>query len=152
MIFQQVFDWAIPKVTPKTKSNGTSFGRSRPKSVTGSLEFGKPARLGSYDIQPIRAKGRKALDELNQWLIGNQFPVQDPKRMAYFIKKGFTFLCIKVIAAKGNNGVGNGIDPAPPGNPPVNDGPGAGPGNPGNKKGKGSGSRGSNQGKGKKGS
>jgi hypothetical protein len=34
---------------------------------------------------------------------------------------------------KGNNGVGNGIDPQPPGNPPVNDGSGTGPGNPGNK-------------------
>jgi hypothetical protein len=32
----------------------------------------------------------------------------------------------------GNNGVGNGEDPQPPGNPPVNDGPGTGPGNPGN--------------------
>ena len=36
----------------------------------------------------------------------------------------------------GNNGVGNGVDPQPPGNPPVNDGPGTGPGNPGNKGGK----------------
>ena len=35
-------------------------------------------------------------------------------------------------ALKGNNGVGNGEDPQPPGNPPVNDGPGTGPGNPGN--------------------
>jgi hypothetical protein len=33
---------------------------------------------------------------------------------------------------KGNNGVGNGEDPAPPGNPPLNDGPGTGPGHPGN--------------------
>jgi len=32
---------------------------------------------------------------------------------------------------KGNNGVGNGMDPQPPGNPPMNDGPGTGPGNPG---------------------
>jgi hypothetical protein len=37
---------------------------------------------------------------------------------------------------KGNNGVGNGLDPQPPGNPPVNDGPGTSPGNPGNKGGK----------------
>jgi hypothetical protein len=36
---------------------------------------------------------------------------------------------------KGNNGVGNGLDPQPPGKPPVNDGAGTGPGNPGNKKG-----------------
>ena len=34
---------------------------------------------------------------------------------------------------KGNNGVGNGIDPQPPGNPKVNDGPGTSPGNSGNK-------------------
>ena len=33
--------------------------------------------------------------------------------------------------SKGNNGLGNGIDPPPPGNPPVNDGPGSSPGNPG---------------------
>jgi hypothetical protein len=33
----------------------------------------------------------------------------------------------------GNNGVGNGFDPQPPGNPPINDGPGTRPGNPGNR-------------------
>jgi hypothetical protein len=44
---------------------------------------------------------------------------------------------ISPTAGKGNNGVGNGIDPQPPGNPPVNDGPGTGPGNPGNKGGNG---------------
>ncbi|WP_046863582.1 hypothetical protein [Microvirga massiliensis] len=32
---------------------------------------------------------------------------------------------------RGNNGVGNGVDPQPPGNPPVNDGPGTKPGSPG---------------------
>ena len=35
--------------------------------------------------------------------------------------------------AKGNNGVGNGLDPQPPGNPKPNDLPGTGPGNPGGK-------------------
>ncbi len=38
-----------------------------------------------------------------------------------------------ITPTRGNNGVGNGIDPPPPGNPPVNDGPGTGPGNPGNR-------------------
>jgi len=32
----------------------------------------------------------------------------------------------------GNNGLGNGYDPQPPGNPPVNDGWESGPGHPGN--------------------
>ena len=36
-----------------------------------------------------------------------------------------------VPVVNGNNGVGNGIDPQPPGNPPINDGPGTSPGNPG---------------------
>jgi hypothetical protein len=35
------------------------------------------------------------------------------------------------VGPKGNNGVGNGVDPQPPGNPPINDAPGTGPGNPG---------------------
>jgi hypothetical protein len=37
-----------------------------------------------------------------------------------------------VCVPKGNNGVGNGVDPQPPGNPPINDGPDASPGNPDN--------------------
>jgi len=37
---------------------------------------------------------------------------------------------------KGNNGVGNGLDPQPPGNPPINDGAGTAPGKPGNRGGK----------------
>lgn len=36
-----------------------------------------------------------------------------------------------ISPTKGNNGVGNGQDPPPPGNPPVNDGPGTSPGHPG---------------------
>ncbi len=39
-----------------------------------------------------------------------------------------------LVANPSNNGVGNGQDPQPPGNPPVNDGAGTSPGNPGNKK------------------
>lgn len=38
----------------------------------------------------------------------------------------------EVYVGHGNNGVGNGEDPQPPGQPPVNDGPGTGPGAPGN--------------------
>jgi hypothetical protein len=38
----------------------------------------------------------------------------------------------EVYVQHGNNGVGNGEDPQPPGQPPLNDGPGTGPGVPGN--------------------
>jgi Mg-chelatase subunit ChlD len=41
------------------------------------------------------------------------------------------WVCLPI--EKGNNGVGNGIDPPPPGNPPINDDYGTGPGDPGNR-------------------
>lgn len=41
------------------------------------------------------------------------------------------------VGRKGNNGLGNGLDPQPPGAPRINDGIGAGPGNPGNRGGPG---------------
>jgi hypothetical protein len=37
--------------------------------------------------------------------------------------------------SQGNNGVGNGLDPEPPGHPPVNDGPDSSKGHPGNQDG-----------------
>jgi hypothetical protein len=49
---------------------------------------------------------------------------------------------------KGNNGVGNGEDPQPHGDPPINDGPGTGPGTPGNQGGaNGNGNNGNGKGK-----
>lgn len=38
-----------------------------------------------------------------------------------------------ITRLKGNNGVGNGYDGQPPGNPPINDGTGTAPGAPGNR-------------------
>jgi FecR-like protein len=59
------------------------------------------------------------------------------RQNAQVFKAGGATVVVKpegaISPTKGNNGVGNGIDPQPPGNPPVNDGPGTGPGNPGNK-------------------
>lgn len=70
--------------------------------------------------------------------------IEQKSRRDFLKKAGYTAPAILTISAvpafakqgsgpKGNNGVGNGIDPQPPGNPPVNDDPGTGPGNPGNK-------------------
>ena len=58
-------------------------------------------------------------------------------RIAYAVPVILSLKATPAYAAagseKGNNGVGNGVDPQPPGNPPINDGPGTGPGNPGNR-------------------
>ena len=63
------------------------------------------------------------------------------KKTAYVVPAILTLKVMPDFAAagsgmshrRGNNGVGNGFDPQPPGNPPINDGPGTGPGNPGNR-------------------
>ena len=58
-------------------------------------------------------------------------------RIAYAVPAILSLKAAPAFAAvgseKGKNGVGNGQDPQPPGNPPINDGPGTGPGNPGNR-------------------
>ncbi|HEY2330137.1 MAG TPA: FecR domain-containing protein [Verrucomicrobiae bacterium] len=67
--------------------------------------------------------------------------VNTVQQNAQTFKAGGATIAVKpesfVSPTKGNNGVGNGVDPQPPGNPPVNDGPGTSPGNPGNKGGAG---------------
>ena len=57
-----------------------------------------------------------------------------PPTMAILLSTGLNSTALAAsggFTQHGNNGVGNGIDPPPPGNPPLNDGPGTGPGNPG---------------------
>lgn len=58
------------------------------------------------------------------------------KKAAYIAPVVLTLKALPSFASqgsvKGNNGVGNGLDPQPPGNPPINDGTGTGPGSPGN--------------------
>jgi len=60
------------------------------------------------------------------------------KKSAYVVPAILTLKAIPAFAGSGsgrpehgNNGVGNGQDPQPPGNPPWNDGAGTSPGNPG---------------------
>ena len=65
-----------------------------------------------------------------------KFAVVVPPAMSLLLSTGMSSSAIAAsgsLTEKGNNGVGNGIDPPPPGNPPLNDGPGTGPGNPGNR-------------------
>lgn len=57
------------------------------------------------------------------------------KRTAYAVPVilSLTAMPAFAMAGSGNNGLGNGDDPQPPGDPPINDGSGSGPGNPGNR-------------------
>jgi hypothetical protein len=88
------------------------------------------AVLTDFDVHPSGLK-EMSMSELIRTESRRSFV----KKTAYVAPAILTLKAVPAFASqgseKGNNGVGNGLDPQPPGNPPVNDGPGTGPGNPG---------------------
>jgi hypothetical protein len=77
---------------------------------------------------------RVAADRRAFLATAGKFAVITPPAMTLLLSTTMTSPAIAASGAvRGNNGVGNGLDPQPPGNPPINDGPGTGPGNPGNR-------------------
>jgi hypothetical protein len=60
-----------------------------------------------------------------------------PKRSSVGVTPHLANVPPRSNRSRGNNGVGNGPDPQPPGNPRMNDGRGSSPGNPGNRGGNG---------------
>jgi hypothetical protein len=113
--------------------------------LSGSVEvnYNQPGNQGSVKVtipagssfNPATGTVVPTTAEFLQNIIAD---VDTVKRNAEVYKAGGATIVVKPEAGlsptnpKGNNGVGNGLDPQPPGNPPINDGPGTGPGNPGN--------------------
>ena len=112
-----------------------------------SLNYNLPGNKGSitvsvpvgYSFDPATGQVVPTSAQFLQNIIAD---ITTVKQNAETFKAGGATIVVKnaddkfVTPTKGNNGVGNGVDPQPPGNPPVNDGPGTSPGNPGNKGGK----------------
>ena len=83
------------------------------------------------DLSNMRNEGSARRDFLKSC---GRFAMTVPPAMTVLLSTSLSSPAI-ARSMKGNNGVGNGPDPQPRGNPPINDGPGTGPGNPGNRKG-----------------
>lgn len=107
-LFEEVFAWANPLVEVPTASADLSKALHQ-----GSIELGKRVQVGPYDIQPVRARGKEALEGLNRWLEQNGFPTEDPGHMAYFVEQRFTFLCMKITPPSGGRRVAaeSGVSP-----------------------------------------
>lgn len=107
-----------------------------------SINYNLPGNKGSvkvsipqgYSFNPATGTVVPTSSQYLQNIIAD---VNTVKQNAQTFKAGGATIVVKpedfVSPTKGNNGVGNGVDPQPPGNPPINDGPGTSPGNPGNK-------------------
>jgi len=114
--FHKIAPWARRALAPpKPKSLTRSLLQDdvAEGSVEPPLIFGKPAKVGPYDIQPVRARGLDALDALNTWLTKNGYPTEDPDHMRYFVENNFTFCCVRVAPAKGEASVAAKGDLAP---------------------------------------
>lgn len=79
---------------------------------------------------------RVAADRRQFLSTAGKFAVVVPPTMTLLLSTSMSSPAI-AASTKGNNGVGNGEDPQPPGDPPINDGPGTAPGSPGNQGGSG---------------
>jgi hypothetical protein len=78
-----------------------------------ALDVGPLVRVGPYEITPVKARGREALDALNAYLAGRGYPQEDPDHMAWFVERGFTFLCIHVTPPPGAARLGERLDLEP---------------------------------------
>ena len=107
-----------------------------------SINYNLPGNKGS--IKVIIAQGYTfdptsgtIVPTSSQYLQNIIADVNTVKQNAQTFKAAGATIVVKpesfISPTKGNNGVGNGVDPQPPGNPPINDGPGTSPGNPGNR-------------------
>ncbi|MEO1997078.1 MAG: DUF2330 domain-containing protein [Planctomycetaceae bacterium] len=113
--FQEIAPWARRTLSPPRRNPPSRSLSSQADSpvVESQLIFGKPAKVGPYDIQPVRARGLGALQALNTWLTENGYPTEDPDHMRYFVENGFTFCCVRVAPAAGSASVAANGELAP---------------------------------------
>lgn len=96
-LFKDMFKLSRHLVVPQLRYGGKGKSAQRMiNSLPEGIKLGKRVKVGPYDIQPVRGVGANALTGLNKWLKSKGFPTEAPDHMTYFIKKNFTFLCIKV--------------------------------------------------------
>ncbi|MBT3378264.1 MAG: DUF2330 domain-containing protein [Lentisphaerae bacterium] len=109
-LFRDMFALSAKLLVPKPRRKGTRGATDG--AIPAGLELGKRVQVGPYDIQPVRGVGPHALTGLNTWLDKNGFPAEEPDHMTYFVRNGFTFLCVRITPpAEAEAVAGNGLLP-----------------------------------------
>ncbi|MDF1663790.1 MAG: hypothetical protein P1V97_18615, partial [Planctomycetota bacterium] len=67
---------------------GMSFGEPEEKRSIKVVKF----NVGPYEIHQIETLGDDAVKAMNKWFQENNFATKDPKDMAFFVKRRYTFL------------------------------------------------------------
>ncbi len=103
--------WEWPGIGRYTLSARDGAVASAP--AAGALDVGPLVRVGPYEITPVQARGREALDALNAYLAGRGFPQEDADHMAWFVERGFTFLCVHITPPPGASRLGDRLELEP---------------------------------------
>lgn len=91
-VFKETFKWAESVASIPDKSDSLGI-----KPVAAALlEVGAKIKVGPYEIQPVKARGKEALDALNEWFKANGFAEAPADKLSYFVQNSFTFLAVKV--------------------------------------------------------
>lgn len=95
----------------KAESTEDSNSDSRRDAKLGKADWGaeflEPVKVGSYTIQPVKAHGELGGLELNGWLKDNKFGAIDESVLAYYIKKDWYWLAVKLENKAGLPASGN---------------------------------------------
>ena len=96
---------SVRRETPKKKSIpslGISKGRS--KQQPSYLVREPTTTIGPYEIQPLKASGKKGLEELQAWMKDNEFNPVPSKLAKHYVDRKWTFLAIKLDPAGAEEG------------------------------------------------
>ena len=105
--------WVSPASLVSRATFGVDAAAAPATSTWHALDVGPLVRVGPYEITPVKARGREALDALNAYLAGRGYPQEDPDHMAWFVDRKFTFLCIHVTPPPGAARLGEHLDLEP---------------------------------------
>lgn len=89
----KVFEELFRMTEELERGKGPSEGHS-------GIELLAKVTVGEYEIQPIKAKGPAAGDELNRWLKDSGYGEVPRENMQYYLDAGWTFLAIKILKDK----------------------------------------------------
>lgn len=88
---------------PKPKSIG---GLRRGRGVPNGLVVHAKVSVGEYEITPLEARGADAGKALNGWLTKGGYGAVPEANMAWYLKRNWTFLAIKINPQKATGDLG----------------------------------------------
>ena len=103
-LFKSLARWFDVRRRPERSRGGRAKAKgpkARSKSARGGITLRAKAHVGPFEIQPIEVEGKGAGDALNRWMTSNGFKALPSAQLEHYVKRGWTFLAVKILPAAG---------------------------------------------------